>query len=149
MLILEGKSCGLSWELVLKKREHMRIVFDNFDPEVLVNYDDSKIDELMQDHGVIRHRLKIKAVIDNAKAYFKLKELHGSLDNFLWSHVNHQPIKRCSPEIITKNEISDNLSKSLKKLGFKFVGSTIIYSFMQAIGMVNDHDTDCFASSNL
>jgi DNA-3-methyladenine glycosylase I len=143
MLILEGKSCGLSWELILKKRDHMRKVFDNFDPEMLVKYDNAKIEELMHDPGIIRHRAKIEAVIGNAKAYFEVKKNHGLLDNFLWSYVNHQPIMRGPFEITTKTELSDKLSKDLKKLGFKFVGSTIIYSFMQAVGMVNDHEPSC------
>jgi DNA-3-methyladenine glycosylase I len=148
MLILEGKSCGLSWELILKKRVRMRKVFDNFDPEMLVKYDNAKIDELMHDHGIIRHRAKIEAVISNAKAYFEVKKLHGSLDNFLWSYVNHKPIVREPFEITTKTELSDKLSKDLKKLGFKFVGSIIIYSFMQAIGMVNDHMPNCALKNN-
>lgn len=144
MLILEGKSCGLSWELILKKREYMRKVFDNFDPEVLIKYDNAKIESLMQDPGIIRHRLKIEAVIENAKAYLKLKK-NGSFNDFLWSYVNYEPIINPGTEIITKTGISDKLSKDLKKLGFKFVGSTIVYSLMQAVGLVNDHEHDCFA----
>jgi DNA-3-methyladenine glycosylase I len=144
MLVLEGKSCGLSWAIILKKRDHMRKVFDNFDPEALAKYDEAKINELMQDSRIIRHRAKITAVIDNAKAYFELKQ-RKSFDNFLWEYVNHQPIVNKTSERITKSEISDRLSKDLKKLGFRFVGSTIIYSFMQAVGMVNDHAIDCFA----
>ncbi|GHT89555.1 DNA-3-methyladenine glycosylase I [Alphaproteobacteria bacterium] len=145
MLILEGKSCGLSWELILKKRKHMMAVFDNFNPEILANYNAAKLDELMQDPGVIRHRLKLIAVVENAKVYFKINDLHGSLDKFLWRYVNFQPIIRFSPEVITRSDISDKLSKDLKKLGFKFCGSTIIYSFMQAVGMINAHELDCFA----
>jgi DNA-3-methyladenine glycosylase I len=144
MLILEGKSCGLSWELILQKRDHMRKVFDNFDPAMLIKYDNTKIDELMQDAGIVRHRAKIKAVINNAKAYFEVKKLHGSLDNFLWSYVNHKPIVKEPFEITTKTKLSDKLSKDIKKLGFKFVVSVIIYSFMQAVGMVNDHELSCF-----
>jgi DNA-3-methyladenine glycosylase I len=143
MLILEGKSCGLSWELILKKRDRMRKVFDNFDQNAIVKYDNAKIEELMHDPGIIRHRAKIEAVIGNAKAYFDVKKRYGSLDNFLWSYVNHMPIVREPFEMITKTELSDRLSKDLKKLGFKFVGPTIIYSFMQAIGMVNDHELSC------
>ncbi|MDR1334276.1 MAG: DNA-3-methyladenine glycosylase I [Holosporaceae bacterium] len=143
MLVLEGKSCGLSWEIVLKKRDHMRKAFDNFNPNIISQYDTAKVDELMQDAGIIKHRAKIEAVICNAKAYLNVKNLHGSLDNFLWSYVNHQPIITEPFKIITKNELSDRLSKDLKKLGFKFVGSVITYSFMQAIGMVNDHEPTC------
>jgi DNA-3-methyladenine glycosylase I len=146
MLVLEGMSCGLSWEIILKKRGHMRIVFDNFDPHMLVQYDCAKIDELMQDSGIIRHRAKIDAVIINAKAYFKVKELYGSLNYFLWSHVNNAPIIEESFIFKTTNETSDQLSKDLKKLGFKFIGSTIIYSLMQAVGMVNDHEDGCVFS---
>ncbi|MDR1551805.1 MAG: DNA-3-methyladenine glycosylase I [Holosporaceae bacterium] len=143
MLILEGMSCGLSWEIILKKREHMREVFDNFDPHALLKYDDTKVDALMQDAGIIRHRAKVEAVIRNAEAYFQIKELYGSLDSFLWSYVNNAPIRNEQFEFKTRSETSDKLSKDLKKLGFKFVGSTIIYSFMQAVGMVNDHEDDC------
>ncbi|MDR2794375.1 MAG: DNA-3-methyladenine glycosylase I [Holosporaceae bacterium] len=146
MLILESKSCGLSWEIILKKSEYMRKVFDNFDPEKLVKYDNAKIEELMQDAGIIRHRAKIEAVIENAKAYLKIKE-RESFNNFLWRYVNYQPIVNDTSEIITKSKISDELSKDLKKSGFKFVGSTIIYSFMQAVGMVDDHDIDCFCKT--
>ena len=146
MLILEGQSCGLSWELILKKRDHMKKVFDNFNPEILIKYDDTKIESLMQDSGIIRNRLKINAVIENAKVYLRLKQ-SGSFSDFLWKYVNHKPIINNITKYITKSEISDKLSKDLKKLGFKFVGSTIIYSFMQAIGMVDDHEADCFAKT--
>jgi DNA-3-methyladenine glycosylase I len=142
MLILEGKSCGLSWELILKKRKHIKKVFDDFNPDILIKYDDTKINALLNDPGIIRSRLKILAVIENAKAYLRIKE-HRSFDDFLWEYVGYKTITNETSEIITKNEISDKLSKDLKKLGFKFIGSTIIYSFMQAVGMVNDHDRDC------
>ena len=148
MLILEGKSCGLNWELILKKRNHMRKVFDNFNPHKLIEYNDAKVEELMRDVGIIRHRAKIEAVICNARAYFELKKLHGSLDNFLWNYVNYQSIRTEPFKIVTRNELSNRLSKDLKKLGFKFVGSTIIYSFMQAIGMVNDHEPGCLMRNN-
>ncbi|MDR1560943.1 MAG: DNA-3-methyladenine glycosylase I [Holosporaceae bacterium] len=143
ILILEGKSCGLSWKLILKKREYMRKVFDNFNPEILVTYDDAKINALLNDSGIIRSRLKISAVIENAKAYLKIKK-RGSFNDFLWEYVDYNPIINEASKIITRSNISDKLSNDLKKLGFKFVGSTIIYSFMQAIGMMNDHETACF-----
>ncbi len=143
LLILEGKSCGLSWELILKKRDYIRKAFDNFDPEILVKYNEAKIESLMQDAGIIRHRAKIEAVIENAKAYLKLKE-QKTLNDFLWSYVNYEPIINDGTQRITRSEISDRLSKDLKKLGFKFVGSVSIYAFMQDIGMVNDHDYDCY-----
>jgi DNA-3-methyladenine glycosylase I len=143
MLILEGKSCGLSWELILKKRDHMRKVFDNFCPEILIKYDDEKIQSLMNDAGIIRSNLKINAVIENAKAYLRLKE-YRTFDDFLWQYVNHNPVVNEGSQRIVRTELSDKLSKDLKKLGFKFVGSVIIYSFMQAVGMVNDHEKKCF-----
>ncbi|MDR0677357.1 MAG: DNA-3-methyladenine glycosylase I [Holosporaceae bacterium] len=143
MLILEGKSCGLSWELILKKRDHMKKVFDNFDPEILIKYDEIKIQSLMSDAGIIRNKLKISAVIENAKAYLRLKE-RQTFDDFLWKYVNYEPIVNDGSQRIARNKISDRLSKDLKKSGFKFVGSIIIYSFMQAIGMVNDHENMCF-----
>lgn len=142
MLILEGKSCGLSWELILKKREHMQKVFDHFNPEILVAYDNAKIEALMQDPGIIRNKLKVNAVIENAKAYLRLKE-SGSFCDFIWKYVDGKQVQNDGTKIITKNETSDKLSKDLKKLGFKFVGSTITYSFMQAVGMINDHACEC------
>jgi DNA-3-methyladenine glycosylase I len=147
MLILEGKSCGLSWELILKKRNHMRKVFDNFDPEILIKYGDEKIQSLMGDAGIIRSKLKINAVIENAKAYLRLKE-GRTFDDFLWQYVNYKSIVNEGSQRIIRTELSDKLTKDLKKLGFKFVGSVIIYSFMQAVGMVNDHEPDCYVKNN-
>ncbi len=147
MINLEGQSCGLSFYLILSRRELLRKAFDNFRPEVLITYDDNKIDSLMNAEGVIKHRLKIKAVVENAKAYFKIKEKYGSFDKFLWSYTNNTPIKgkwENMQQIPTQTELSKKLSKDLKKFGFKFVGNTIIYSFMQAVGMVNDHTKSCF-----
>ena len=144
MLILEGKSCGLRWELIWKRREGIKTAFDGFKPEILVTYDDSKVDELMKNPSVIKHRLKIAAVVQNAKAYLELKQKMGSFNDFLWNYTNFKTIKNEGTQHITRNSISDKLSKDLKTLGFKFVGSTIIYSFMQAIGMINDHEIGCF-----
>lgn len=143
MLILEGKSCGLSWELIWKMREGIKSAFDGLNPEILVTYDDQKFDELMKNPSVIRHRLKIEAVVQNAKAYLKLKKSIDSFSDFLWSYTNFKTIKNDGKQYITQNSISDKLSKDLKKLGFKFIGSTIIYSFMQAVGMINDHEIGC------
>lgn len=142
MLNLEGAQAGLSWETVLNKREHYRKVFDQFDPHKIINYDARKIESLMQDAGIIRNRLKINAVISNAHAYLKLCEEFGGLDAYLWRHVDGDPPINRAGRVVT-NELSDRLSKDLKKRGFKFVGSTIIYAYMQAIGMVNDHSADC------
>lgn len=146
MLILEGKSCGLSWELIWKRREMIKAAFDDFKPEVLAAYNDTKIDGLMKNPFVIRHRLKIEAVVQNAKAYLNLKKSISSFSDFLWKYVGFKPIKNDGIQHITQNSISDKLSKDLKKLGFKFVGSTIIYSFMQAVGMINDHEIECTKS---
>ncbi len=147
MLILEGMQAGLSWITVLKKREEFRKAFDNFVPEKVALYTDEKVEELMKNEKIIRNRLKIKAAITNAKAFLKIVEEYGSFDKFIWGYVNYMPIIghwKSLDEIPITTEISDKISKDLKKLGFKFVGSTIIYSFMQAIGMVNDHITECF-----
>lgn len=146
LLILEGKQAGLSWATILLKRETLREAFDGFDPAVLVTYDDQKMEELLQNKGIIRSKLKIKAVVNNAKAYYTLCEKHGSLDHFLWSFVGFQPIVNHwnqLSEVPASSAISDSISKELKKLGFQFVGTTTVYAFMQAVGMVNDHVTYC------
>ena len=147
MLILEGMQAGLSWITVLKKRENFRRAFDNFDPHKIVCYDDAKIHELMQDEGIIRNRLKIQGAITNAKLFLEIVEKHGSFDNFIWDYVDHEPVvghRLHMDDVPATTPISDKISKDLKKMGFKFVGSTIIYAFMQATGMVNDHVVDCF-----
>lgn len=146
MLILEGKQAGLSWSTILKKLDSLSEAFDDFDPYVIKNYDDKKIEELLQNKGVIRNRLKINAVINNAKAYLKLCEEFGSLNDYLWSYIDYSPILNLwetIEEVPTNTELSDEISKDLKQRGFKFVGSTIIYAYMQAIGMVNDHLVKC------
>ncbi|MDV0445794.1 DNA-3-methyladenine glycosylase 1 [Methanimicrococcus sp. At1] len=146
MLILEGQQAGLSWSIILKKREAMREAYDGFDPEIMKDYDEKKTAELLLNEGIIRNRLKIKAAVTNANAYFKLKEEYGSLDAFMWRYVGGEPIlnhPKTMSEIPASTELSDQISKDLKKLGFSFVGSTIIYAYMQAIGMVNDHLKEC------
>jgi DNA-3-methyladenine glycosylase I len=148
MLILEGAQAGLSWETVLNKRAAYRIAFDGFDPYKIASYDENKIEELMANPGIIRNRLKINAAINNAKLFIKIIEQHGSFDNFIWAYVENKPIvghweKFDNMPVTTP--ISDKISADLKKMGFKFTGSTIIYSFMQAVGMVNDHLTACVA----
>jgi len=147
MLILEGAQAGLSWITVLKKREAYRKAFDGFNPVKVALYDDAKIEELMSNEGIIRNRLKINAAVTNAKLFLEIVKTYGSFDKFIWEYVNYTPIvghwKNFS-EMPATTAISDKISKDLKKMGFKFVGSTIIYSFMQATGMVNDHLTDCF-----
>ena len=147
MLILEGAQAGLSWETVLKKREAYREAFDGFDPRKVALYDDAKIALLMANAGIIRNRLKINAAVINAKLFLEIAEKHGSFDKFIWDYVDNKPIvghwEKFEDMPIT-TPISDRISKDLKKMGFKFVGSTIIYSFMQAVGMVNDHLKPCF-----
>lgn len=142
MLNLEGAQAGLSWETVLNKRENYRLAFDHWDAQKISQYDEDKVQALMQNPGIIRNRLKIQATITNAKSYLNLCKEFGSLDSYLWAHVNGRPIVNHGERIIT-TELSDQISKDLKKRGFKFVGSTIIYAYMQAIGMVNDHAHEC------
>lgn len=147
MLILEGMQAGLSWITVLKKREAFRVAFDNFDIEKILKYDDNKIEELMQNKEIIRNQLKITSVIQNAKAFRNVQKQYGSFDAFLWAYVDNEPIinswEKLSDVPVT-TDLSDSISKDMKKLGFKFVGSTIIYAYLQATGVVNDHTKDCF-----
>jgi len=152
MLILEGAQAGLSWLTILKKRENYRAAFDNFDPAKVALYDDAKIEELMANPGIVRNRLKINAAVANAKVVLAIQEEHGSLAKFLWSYVEHKPIVNRFANIddfVTTSPISDKINKDLKKRGMNFVGSTIIYAFMQAVGMVNDHFVDCFVFEEL
>lgn len=144
-LVLEGAQAGLSWETILRKRENYRRAFDKFDAARVARYDQRKIANLLNDEGIIRNRLKVNAAIQNAKAFLAIQKEFGSFDKFVWGFVNGKPLrrKRGEPVPIT-TAISDALSKDLKARGFKFVGSTICYSFMQAVGMVNDHDAECF-----
>ena len=149
MLILEGAQAGLSWLTVLKKRESYREAFDNFDPEKIAQYDDSKRKELLSNPGIIRNRLKVDAAIQNAKAYLAITENHdhGSFSDYIWNFVDGKPFINefeKMADVPAETEISKRMSKQLKKDGFKFVGPTICYAFMQAVGMVNDHTIDCF-----
>lgn len=146
-LLLETFQAGLSWITILRKRENFRRAFDGFDPEIIANYDSDKMEALRQDAGIIRNRLKIKSAVNNAEHFLRLQKIHGSFDHYLWSFIDHQPIInqwRSMNDIPPSTPLSDQISKSLKKEGFSFVGSTVIYAFMQAIGMVNDHVMDCF-----
>ncbi|HOV26675.1 MAG TPA: DNA-3-methyladenine glycosylase I [Pseudobacteroides sp.] len=152
MLVLEGMQAGLSWLTVLKKREAFRKAFDNFDIEKIIEYDDSKFQALMQNKDIIRNRLKIESVKQNAICFKKVQSVYGSFDNFIWSYVGHVPIVNSwdkLSDVPASTNLSDKISKDMKKLGFKFVGSTIIYAYMQSIGMVNDHTTDCFLYNNM
>lgn len=147
MLVLEGMQAGLNWITVLKKREAFRKAFDGFDPGKVALYGEEKIRELLANEGIIRNRLKVNAAVTNAKAFLDVQDKHGSFDKFIWAYVDHTPVRnhwKKMEEIPATTPLSDRISKDLKKLGFKFVGSTIVYAFMQATGMVNDHVTDCF-----
>ena len=149
MLNLEGAQAGLSWITVLRKRDHYRQVFDGFDPAKIALYDDAKRAELLADPGIIRNKLKVNAFIVNAQCYLDMQQAAArgegpSFGEFLWSFVGGEPIVRRDDAQPANTAQSDAMSKALKKLGFKFVGSTICYAFMQAAGMVNDHSKDCF-----
>jgi len=144
-LILEGAQAGLSWETILRKRDNYRKAFDRFNPAKVAKYDQRKIDKLLNNDGIIRNRLKINSAVTNAIAFLEVQREFGSFDEYVWRFVNGKPLKRKRGEpIAARTELSDALSKDLSKRGFKFVGSTICYSFMQAVGMVNDHDASCF-----
>lgn len=142
MLILEGAQAGLSWETILNKRENYRLAFDDWDAEKIAHYDSNKVAELLGNAGIVRNRLKIAAAISNAQAYLRLRQETGSLDAYLWAFVAGIPIRNEGERII-KTPLSDQISKDLIQRGFKFVGSTIIYAYMQAIGMVQDHAANC------
>jgi len=147
LFILEGFQAGLSWLTILKKRENFRKAFDDFDARKISNYSDQKVEELMQNEGIIRNRLKINATIKNAKLFLEMEKEKNGFSDYLWSFVKHQPILnsfKSLSEIPAKTEISELMSKNLKKIGFKFCGPTICYAFMQSSGMVNDHARDCF-----
>ena len=147
MLILEGAQAGLSWSTVLKKRENYRKAFDNFDYKKIVNYNENKIKQLLGNEGIIRNRLKIKSTIQNAKVFLEIQKEFGSFDKYLWNFVNFKVVQnkfQSLKEIPSKTRLSNKISKDLKERGMNFVGSTIIYAYLQAIGIVNDHQTSCF-----
>ena len=146
-LILEGAQAGLSWLTILKKRENYRKAFEGFDAGRIARYGGQDIARLLQDSGIVRNRLKIEAAVRNARGVLNIREEYGTLDAFLWRYVDSTPVQNAwkgMAELPAKTKVSDLMSKDLKKRGFNFVGSTICYSFMQAVGMVNDHATDCF-----
>ncbi len=152
MLNLEGAQAGLSWYTVLKKRAHYQKVFDQFDPLKIVHYDDKKIAALLADPGIIRNRLKVAAVVENAKVFLSLKDQGINFSDYIWQFVDGNPIQHqpaTLKQVPASTPISDAMSKDLKKKGFKFVGSTICYAYMQAIGMVNDHVQSCFRCQSL
>ncbi|WP_188456045.1 DNA-3-methyladenine glycosylase I [Virgibacillus oceani] len=147
MLSLEGAQAGLSWITILKRRRNYRIAFDNFDPQKVSNYDEKKVKELLQDEGIIRNKLKVRSVITNAQAFLNVQQEFGTFDRYIWQFVDGKPILnhwQDHASVPAQTPESENMSKDLKKRGFKFVGPTICYAFMQATGMVNDHTADCF-----
>jgi DNA-3-methyladenine glycosylase I len=146
-LILEGAQAGLSWSTILNKRENYRKAFDRFDPKLVAKYDRRKIQQLLRDEGIVRNKLKIASAIENAKAFLRVREEFGSFDRYIWQFVGGKPIvnkRKSLRQLPARTAESDAMSKDLKRGGFNFVGSTICYAFMQAVGMVNDHCVDCF-----
>lgn len=146
-LLLETFQAGLSWITILNKREHFRKAFDNFNYQKIAKYPESKYNALLQNKGIVRNKLKIRSAIVNAQLFIEIQKEFGSFSDFIWSFVRHEPILNrfeTKKEVPATTPLSDTISKNLKKRGFKFVGSTVIYAYMQAIGMVNDHTTDCF-----
>ncbi|MGO9404658.1 MAG: DNA-3-methyladenine glycosylase I [Terriglobales bacterium] len=146
-LILEGAQAGLSWDTILRKRENYRAAFDDFDPRKIARYDRRKTQQLLRDEGIVRNRLKIASAIRNARAFLAVQKEFGSFDRYIWQFVGGKPrvnAWRLGEKVPARTPESDAMSKGLKKLGFTFVGSTICYAFMQAMGMVNDHAVECF-----
>jgi len=146
-LVLEGAQAGLSWDTILKKRENYRAAFDNFDPVKVARYSDARIAKLLANEGIIRIRLKVASAVTNAKAFLRVQDEFGSFDSYIWQFVDGKPIKNAwtkTGQVPAKTDVSDAISKDLKKRGFSFVGSTIMYAHMQATGMVNDHLVSCF-----
>lgn len=146
MLVLESFQAGLSWITILKKRENFRRAFDNFDVDMIMHYDEAKVASLMQDKGIIRNQLKILAAISNAKIFRSLQEEYGSFHEYLWQYTNHQIIIRQSEDMPTHTALSDQIAADLKARGMKFFGTVIVYSYLQAVGVVNDHEPKCFLS---
>ena len=151
-IVLDGFQAGLSWKTILHKREKFRLAFDNFDAKIISTYSEEKVAELMNNSGIIRNKLKIRATISNATAFLEIQKEFGSFNKYIWQFTNHKTIDNKLNSLkkmpVTSTE-SDAMSKDLKKRGFKFVGSTICYAFMQAAGMVNDHTVDCFRYKRL
>ena len=147
LLLLEGAQAGLSWITILRKRENYRAAFDQFDPVAIASYDEAKIQELLANEGIVRNKLKVNAAVSNAKAFLEVQDEFGSFDSYIWGFVDGQPkLNRFNSlsDIPAQTPESEAMSKDLKKRGFKFVGPTICYAFMQAAGMVNDHEVGCF-----
>ena len=143
MLVLESFQAGLSWECILNKRENFRKAFDNFDYVKISNYTQEKVDELMKNEGIVRNRLKINATINNARIFMQIQKEFGSFSKYIWSFTENKVVKNVDDNFKTTSFLSDKISKELVKRGMKFVGSTIIYSYLQAIGIINDHELQC------
>ena len=144
MLILEGAQAGLSWSTILHKRSGYKRAFANFEPRKVARFDARKRAALMKDPGIVRNRLKIDSTVSNARAYLEVQREFGSFDRYLWAFVDGKPVINGSGPTPTRTELSDRISKDLKKRGFRFVGTTILYAYLQAVGVVNDHSGDCF-----
>jgi len=146
-IILESAQAGLSWSTILKKREAYREAFAGFDPEKVARFDDSDVSRLMKNEGIVRYDKKIRSAIDNAKSFLEVQKEFGSFDRYIWNFVDHKPIVNAPEsleEVPAKTELSDKISKDLKRRGFSFLGSTTVYAYLQACGLINDHTTDCF-----
>ena len=146
-LILETFQAGLSWITILRKRENFRKAFDNFNYKKIAKYNEAKIQSLLEDAGIIRNQLKIRATVSNASAFMEVQKEFGSFSDYLWNFIDHKTVnekRKSIKEVPAKTELSDKISKDLKKRGFKFVGSTVVYAHLQATGLINDHTTDCF-----
>lgn len=152
MLLLEGAQAGLSWITILKRRKTYRIAYDDFDPATIAQWDSKKVEQLLKDPGIIRNRLKVESAITNARAFLKIIDEFKRFDEFIWSFVDGRPKQnswQTADQVPATTPESDAMSKELKRRGFKFVGSTICYAYMQSVGMVNDHTTDCFRYSQI
>ena len=146
LLVLEGAQAGLSWSTVLNKRDGYRLAFDGFDPARVARYDEAKVAELLADAGIVRNRLKVRSAVQNARAFLEIQEEQGSFDAYLWNWVGGRPVSnrpRSADDVPASTELSDRISKDLKRRGFTFVGSTIVYSYLQAVGVVDDHLMSC------
>jgi DNA-3-methyladenine glycosylase I len=147
LIVLEGFQAGLSWSTILKKRDNFRKAFDNFDYKKVAKYNKRKVESLLKNEGIIRNRMKINSAINNAKVFIEIRKEFGTFSNYIWEFVDHKPIDnkfKTLKDIPAKTELSDKISKDLKKRGMSFIGSTIMYAYMQSIGLVNDHQTKCF-----
>ncbi|MFA6075784.1 MAG: DNA-3-methyladenine glycosylase I [Negativicutes bacterium] len=148
MLVLESFQAGLSWLIILKKREAFRLAFENFDPVKIVKFDDRKIQELLNNEGIVRNKAKINATISNAKIFLSIQKEFGSFSGYLWGFTDHKVIKNQNDSLPTQTELSDRIAMDMKKRGAKFFGTVIVYSYLQAVGVVNDHETGCYKYNN-